>query len=74
MAEIDESKILVAIARLQEKSDHLNDEMGKLSLRLDECVNETRVCTRNNFRYMVSTLIASTAALFGWALFIKGLI
>ena len=63
----EESKILVAIAKLETNYKNLDEDMKNVVKKIDEC-------TKRNFQYMMSTLLASIAAVFGWALFLKGMI
>lgn len=70
----EESKILVAIARLEEKYENLDEDMKNVIIKIEECMVKSDECTQKNFKYMVSTLLATIAAVFGWALYFKGVI
>ena len=61
----EESKILVAIAQLETNYKHLDNDMKSVVAKIDEC-------TKRNFQYMITTLIATVAAVFGWVLFLEG--
>ena len=67
MNETEESKILVAIAKLETNYKHLDEDMKNVVLKIDEC-------TKRNFQYMMTTLLATVAAVFGWALLLRGVI
>ena len=67
MDEAEESKILVAIAKLETNYKHLDEDMKNVITKIDDC-------TKRNFQYMMTTLLASIAAVFGWALFLRGVI
>lgn len=67
MNETEESKILVAIAKLETNYKHLDEDMKNVVMKIDEC-------TKRNFQYMMTTLLATVAAVFGWALFLRGVI
>lgn len=67
MNETEESKILVAIAKLETNYKHLDEDMKNVVMKIDEC-------TKRNFQYMMTTLLATVAAVFGWAMFLKGII
>lgn len=65
MNDTEESKILVAIAKLEVKYNNLDEDMKSVVSKIDEC-------TKRNFQYMITTLIATVAAVFGWVLFLEG--
>ena len=70
----EESKILVAIARLEEKYDKLDEDMKNVVTKIEECMVNSNECSQKNFKYMVSTLLATITAVFGWSLYLKGVI
>lgn len=72
MNETDTSKILVAIARLEEKYDNLDDDMKIVVLKIDDCMKMNAECNSTNFKYMVTTILGTVAAIFGWSLYFKG--
>ena len=74
MNETDTSKILVAIARLEEKYDNLDEDMKIVVLKIDDCMKMNAECNSNNFKYMVTTILGTVAAIFGWSLYFKGVL
>lgn len=70
----EESKILVAIARLEEKYDKLDEDMKNVVTKIDECMVNSNECSQKNFKYTISTLLSTIAAVFGWSLYLKGVI
>lgn len=69
----EESKILVAIARLEEKYDKLDEDMKTVVNRIEDCMSKNEECTKKNFQYVITTLIATITALFGWTLYLRGI-
>ena len=67
MNEHEVTQILVAIANLQTDYKHLDEDMKSVVTKIDEC-------TKRNFQYMMTTLLSTIAAVFGWALFIEGML
>ncbi|MCK4329912.1 hypothetical protein KAX02_08720 [candidate division WOR-3 bacterium] len=70
----EESKILVAIAKLETKYNNLDEDVKTLTSRIDQCMTKNEECVRKNFQYIITTLIAAITALFGWGLLLKGII
>lgn len=68
------SEILVAIARLEEKYDNLDEDMKNVIIKIEECMSKNDECSKKNFQYMITTLLASLTAIFGWALYFRGII
>ena len=71
---IEESKILVAIAKLETNYKNLEEDMKNVIIKIEECMTKSDVCAQKNFKYMVTTLLASITAVFGWSLYFKGVI
>lgn len=76
----EESKILVAIARLEEKHEHLETyifkdlkaDIERLCNKVTECMEKAEECSRRNLKWMVGCLISVVAASLGWAAFFLG--
>lgn len=68
----EESKILVAVARLEEKYDKLDDDMKSVISKIDNCMKKSDECAKKNFQYMMSTVLATITAIFGWLLYFEG--
>ena len=76
----EESKILVAIAHLEEKHEHLESyifkdlkkDIERLCNKVTDCMEKAEECSRRNFKWMVATLISVTAGSLGWIAFLLG--
>lgn len=76
----EESKILVAIARLQEKQEHLETyvfkdlkaDIEKLCSEVTQCMEKAEDCSRRNFKWAVATIISITAATVSFTAYILG--
>ena len=70
----EKEEILVAIARLEEKNEHLEKYLFKelkphiqnLCDKIESCVKSGEDCYHKNLRWMIATLLAFIAALLGW--------
>ena len=77
---IEESKILVAIARLEEKHEHLESyifkdlkqDIERLCNKVTNCMEKAEECSRRNLKWMVATLLSLTVGSFGWIAYILG--
>lgn len=66
----DKQEILVAIARLEEKNEHLEayiykelkPDIEKLCKRVEVCTKNAADCYTKNLKWMVATLITSIIA------------
>lgn len=76
----EESAILVAIAELKVKNEHLESyiykelkpDIEKLCNKVTECMEKAEECSRRNLKWMVGCLISVVAASLGWAAFFLG--
>ena len=70
----EESKILIAIAKLETNYKNLEEDMKNVVTKIDECMIRSDECTQKNFKYILTTSVAILTGLFGWALFLNGVI
>ena len=67
----DKQEILVAIARLEEKNEHLESyiykelkpDIAKLCSRVEKCTKNAAECYNKNLKWMVATLVTSIIAI-----------
>ena len=70
----EKEEILIAIAELKLKNEHLEKyiykelkpDIEKLCAKFDDCTKKTEECYRKNLRWMIATLLAFIAAILGW--------
>lgn len=70
----EKEEILVAIAKLEEKNEHLElyifkdlkPDIERLCKKVELCAEKTEDCYHKNLRWMIATLVAFIAAVFGW--------
>ena len=80
MNEKEESAILVAIAELKVKNEHLElyiykelkPDIERLCNKVTTCMERAEECSRRNFKWMVATLVSVTAGSLGWIAFLIG--
>ena len=71
----EKEEILIAIAELRVKNEHLERYIYKelkpdiegLCAKFDDCTQKTEECYRKNLRWMIATLLAFIAAGLSWA-------
>jgi len=67
----DKEEILVAIARLEEKNEHLEGyiykelkpDIEKLCNKVESCMKKADECYHKNFKWMVTTAITTAIAI-----------
>lgn len=70
----EESEILVAIAKLETNYKNLDEDMKNVIIKIEDCMIMNAECSRKTFQYMVTTIIGTVAAIFGWTLYFQGAI
>lgn len=76
----EESAILVAIAELKVKNEHLElyiykelkPDIERLCDKVTNCMEKAEECSRRNLKWVVATLISVTAGSLGWIAFLIG--
>ncbi len=68
----EESKILVSIARLEEKYDKLDEDMRSVVLKIEECMSKSVECNQKTFKWAFTTVLSITFGTLGWIAYIIG--